>query len=139
MNRNFTNQKHVDRRKKYARENYGVHEEGQEQRLANGKVDVCYRTMDLFKIIVGKSVENNEMRRALHALWLENEDLKRFHDTTSKKVPLDEVKDGGALQELEKEMLKVKSEFEDASKEAIELRKAISERDNRIKDLEKPR
>ena len=36
-------------------------------------------------------------------------------------------------------MLKVKSEFEDASKEAIELRKAISERDNRIKDLEKPR
>ena len=53
--------------------------------------------MDLFKIIVGKSVENNEMRRALHALWLENEDLKRFHDTTSKKVPLDEVKDGGAL------------------------------------------
>ena len=59
MNRNFVTQIHVEACRNYTRNIYGAQDE---KLLHRNRADVYYSAIDMFKIIIAKGLENDNMR-----------------------------------------------------------------------------
>lgn len=62
-----------------------VQEDYQNRRNRRGG-DVYYSTMDIFKIIVAKSMEVDQMRNSFHILCFENDNLRCKIEAASKII-----------------------------------------------------
>ena len=101
------------------------------QRHETRRSDLCYSTIDLFKIIVNKGIEADEMRWNISQLQNENQDLERkineqiamkdIHSITledkksaENSKPLDDYR--VCCLELGKDLVEVKARYEDERK-----------------------
>ena len=70
---------------------YGVHQEDHQGRSNTRRYNLHYSTMDLFKIIISKTLELDKTRNNACQLWNEKEKLRKIMNVASKIVPLSEI------------------------------------------------